>query len=231
MRKIGITLVLAVFLFSLPKAVFALSTPVHNFQKTEVRTDVQNRIIKKQGEIQQLREEKKQEIQQRLEERQTTREVRREEIKQRLSEKRREIIQRFWERMYRRFLAAISRLETLIARIESRLAIIKENNENINTKAIEEEISKARGLLTDASALLSALNSKISEALLDSENPKEDFKIVRTEIIEIKNKLVEVHSILVHVIGDIKGLRTGTTKPVVSPRATIIPTTLPIPTK
>lgn len=221
MRKIGIIILLsAIFLFSLPNAAHALQAHVSNLQDIHIKTNVQNRIIEKQTEMQQIREEKKQEIQQRLEEKRATREARREEIKQRLSERRRKIVQKFWQRMYRRFSAAISRIEKLITRIESRLAIIKKNNKDTDTKTIETEIAEAKNLLNTASASLSALNDKINTALLDSENPREDFKIVKADIIEIKDKLIKVHRILVHIIGDIKGLRIETIKTTVSPTPT-----------
>ena len=45
--------------------------------------------------------------------------------------------------------------------------------------------------------------------MLSSENPGEVIKDIRISIISIKNNLKEVHSILVSVVGQIRGLRIG----------------------
>ena len=45
--------------------------------------------------------------------------------------------------------------------------------------------------------------------MLENDDPKEAFLVIKNTIKEIKSDLVEVHQLLVHLIGDIKGLRVG----------------------
>jgi hypothetical protein len=76
------------------------------------------------------------------------------------------------------------------------------------------------------------------ESFLDNDDPKTAFAEVREIIQQIKVNLIEVHRTLVHVIGDIKGLRVGTEvkpspspepSPVVTPEPTETPTPTPTP--
>ena len=45
--------------------------------------------------------------------------------------------------------------------------------------------------------------------IIESETPREGFVEIKEMVGEIRESLVEVHQILVKVIGDIKGLRVG----------------------
>lgn len=144
------------------------------------------------------------------------------EIRERLTEKRRELIRQFFTRMIRRLEAAISRLEKLISRIESRLAKLESQGENV--AKIREEVENAKTKLTSAKADLELAKSKL-ETVLASDDPKEAFKEVREIIKNVKTQLIEVHRILVHVIGDIKGLRAGQ----ITPPPTGGPTPTPTP--
>ena len=116
-----------------------------------------------------------------------------------------------------RYSAAITRLEKLIDRINSRLAIYKNDNPDLNTAAIESQIETASTILVEAKTSLEAVNINI-ETVLESENPKESFTVLKDELKDTKDMLKEVHSILVHVIGDIKGLQVGNTDVQKSPR-------------
>lgn len=138
-------------------------------------------------------------------------------IAARFTEIRRQRITNFFNRLIKRLESAIARLEKLIERIESRIAKIEEEEEDLATGPITEQVNEAKAMLADAKADLEATKDNF-EALLDSDEPKEVFNEVRGNIIDIKDALVEVHRILVNVIGDIKGLRVGTTgSPGVSP--------------
>jgi hypothetical protein len=151
-------------------------------------------------------------VQERLELKQATREAR---LAQ-LSQKRLSLIKAYFERLVLRLESAIARLEKLIQRIESRLAIYKQQEPGIDTLEIENKIADAMSLLEDAKMDLEAASGNIDE-VLTSDNPKEAFVEVRNIIKGIKTKLVEVHRILVHTIGDIKGLRVGNTSEVEEP--------------
>ncbi|MBI4153393.1 hypothetical protein HY503_00115 [Candidatus Woesebacteria bacterium] len=141
----------------------------------------------------------RQQIQVRNEERRATMEAR-------LTLIRRERLRNFFNRLIRRLEAAIARLERLIARIESRIA--KMEGEDIDTAPITKQVNDAKALLADAKEELAKTKDNF-EDLLSSDKPRVVFKQVRENIGNIKKMLKEVHRILVHVVGDIKGLRVG----------------------
>lgn len=149
-----------------------------------------------------------------------------------LTEIRRERITNFFERMVKRLGAAITRLERLITRIESRIAKIGEADGDIDTAPITEDINEAKALLEEAKTDLQAAEDGFI-AFLEATEPKEAFKLVRENISSVKQKLIEVHRILVHVIGDLKGLRVGQSSPVPSAAASPVvspsPAVSPIP--
>ncbi|KKU04071.1 MAG: hypothetical protein UX88_C0003G0007 [Candidatus Woesebacteria bacterium GW2011_GWC2_47_16] len=154
----------------------------------------------------------KEEIQVRNEERRAT-------ITARLTEIRRERIRNYFNRLVGRLEAAIARLEKLITRIESRIAKIEELDEEIDTAPITEQVNAAKSKLAEAEAELQEVKDVI-ETLLAADNPQEVFETVREKIMNIKDSLIEVHRILVHVIGDLKGLRVG---PTASPGTSPLP--------
>jgi chromosome segregation ATPase len=139
------------------------------------------------------------------------------EIRARINEKKREILRRFFNQMIERFQAAINRLEKLISRIESRLAKIKSQGKNVSQ--IENRLSEAKTKLNDAKANLELLKNKIENLPTSNDELKNFFIETKNLVKSIKIQLIEVHQILVHLIGDIKGLRVGqiTPTPIPSP--------------
>jgi methyl-accepting chemotaxis protein len=131
-------------------------------------------------------------------------------IEAKLNVRKKEIIRNHFLRMTKRLEAAINRLNRLITRIESRIAKIEANNEDINTEPIKKDIQKAKDKLLLATNKLNEAKIKIDD-VLQSNTPKETFAEVKNMIQEIKKDLVEVHRLLVKVIGNIKGLRVGNT--------------------
>lgn len=127
-----------------------------------------------------------------------------------LTEARKVRAREHYGRLYTRLSAAITRLNTLITRIEARLEIIKEENKDIDTTTVEAEIASAKSLLLDAQMDLEAASDNFEE-VLESDDPKATFQLIKDTVMDLKSKLVEVHRILVSVIGDIKGLRVGNT--------------------
>ena len=174
-------------------------------------------------EISQLtKDERKAQVQQTIEERRQLNTQRRLELKQtieerkasqaaRLADIRRQRISHFFGLMKKRIEALILRIERLIARIESRLAKIEETEEEIDTANIHENLDTAKALLEESKDLLILAEEEL-ENTLSSEDPKEAFEIVRETIHQIRDNLKEVHRLLVHVIGDLKGLRVGQTE-------------------
>ncbi len=143
------------------------------------------------------------------------------EIKAKLTEKRQRLIRQFFTRMVKRLEAAITRLEKLISRIESRLAKLESQGEDVSK--IKTEIEDAKTKLTGTKADLEEAKTKL-ETVLESEDPKAAFAEVKNLIKGVKTQLIGVHRILVHVIGEIKGLRVGQITPKPTPTPTAIPT-------
>lgn len=172
----------------------------------------QERILKQQERQEEIRKE----IMERVQERKATRSAA-------LAEFRKERIRHFFNLISLRIEAAINRLERIIARIESRIAKIEAENTGINPTSIKNDVQKAKDLVAEARVSLEALKSNL-EVALASEQPKDSFAVIREGLKDIRDNLVEVHRILVHVIGDIKGLRVGVGKltPTVTP--TPVPT-------
>jgi len=124
-----------------------------------------------------------------------------------LAESKKVNIRRLYENMYKKYFAMIKRLEKLASRIEAKMAAIEEE-ENINLAGSKAELAKARALLDTADASLTAADNTF-EQTLDSTDPKSSFAVIGESLIDTKKNLVEVHGILVKIIGEIKGIRVG----------------------
>ena len=151
--------------------------------------------------------------------------VKKAEVKARLSAQRQRLIKAFFERMVKRVEAAIARLEKLISRIESRLDKIEAEGTNVTD--IRASVNQAQLKIDQAKTDLNIAQAAIEE-LLSAEDPKEAFVAVRKTIKEIKMNLIEAHRILVHLIGNIQGLRAGQEEK--KPKGTATPTEEPTPT-
>lgn len=187
-----------------PSCAIAVKPEEVVIRQAERRLEIEQRKEEHLQSLQELRQgilEKREANRLRIEEKRAT-------IAARLTERKRERIREFYGRMTERFEAAINRLERLINRIESRLSKIEENDEDVDTATIREEVDAAKELLAEASAALSAAETSV-EDILSSDDPKAMFTEVKGLLVGIKDQLKEVHRMLVHVIGDIKGLRVG----------------------
>ncbi|HJX46194.1 MAG TPA: hypothetical protein VJ399_03460 [Patescibacteria group bacterium] len=210
-----IALVLPLVLFAIPAALYAKSTKASSPSPRPTRSPNFKLLQETRREELKLRIEEK--LTEKREERNQNRindetQIGTPSSKQiRIQEKKKELIRNYFSRLSIRMEAAIARLEKLIKRIENRVAIIKSENSGIDTALIDSEIIKAKDLLEHAKTELIAVNG-IIEDTLTSNDPKTAFVVVRDSIKNVKNDLVEVHRILVHLIGDIKGLRVGNTQ-------------------
>ncbi len=133
----------------------------------------------------------------------------------RVCEVRKDRIKAFFEQMVKRLEALIKRLEKLIDRIDSRIAKIESSGGTVSP-ATKAQVALAKTELADAKTKLNLLKGNI-DTLLTCDNPKAAFKTVKGRLGEIKKELKDVHRILVHIIGDIKGLRVGENKPSPTP--------------
>ncbi len=154
---------------------------------------------------------------QRSENRVTIREELRQRIQQniathseRLSKIKQGRIKQYFSRMIRRLEAAVERLERLILRIESRLTKIKSSEQDLDTTKVEADLFNAKNLLESAKSDIQITRDDFDK-LIGSDNLKENFKTIIETVHNIKQQLIQVHKILVQVIGEIKGLRAGRT--------------------
>lgn len=198
MKKIFLAIIFLTLVSALPVSAKTLEWSNPQGNKPSSGTEVQNRIENRKNEnIPTLQAEK------RLE----------------LREQKKKNIQTYFTQMTKRLELLISRLETLTARIESRIAKLEAGGQNLTEE--KNQINLAKTKLDKARSDLNSANSKLEE-ILTGNNPKQAFAEVRTLIKDLKTQLKEVHQILVHVIGNIKGLRIGSEKitPKVSPKPT-----------
>ncbi|OGM20024.1 hypothetical protein A2863_02395 [Candidatus Woesebacteria bacterium RIFCSPHIGHO2_01_FULL_38_9b] len=184
--------------------VILLLTPsfVNAQTPTLSRTQIKQPTIRQMKvERQLLLEQKRLELQERLQDKKASREAQ-------LNQKRQDRIKKYWGMLEKRLNAAIERLERLVNRLDSRIAKIKSSGEDIDASEEESVLLEAKQKLTDAKAQLEIADSMLDE-VLTSQNPKEAFDIIRETVKDIKSDLIEIHRMLVQVIGDLKGLRVG----------------------
>lgn len=126
---------------------------------------------------------------------------------QKLTFTRRERIRAYVTNMFARLEAMVGRLEKLIARMEARLEDF-EATSNKDKAKVESELEKAKTILAETKTDI-AEAKETAGSLIDSQDPKEVFGDLRGQIAAIKKDLVAVHKILVQVLGEMKGLRSG----------------------
>lgn len=199
MRYLIITIAFLIVIFS-PKDI-AAQINNGNPVPLNVRTLVEERIERN--------EEKREAIRLKIEEKIATREAAKEQLKAKLEEKAQNRIRSLFGKISTRMESAISRLYTLIGRMEARLTIFEEEGESIED--IQGKINSARELLESAEESLATANTGL-EAVVGSEDPRAGYIYIKDAVKDIKSTLVDAHSILVQVIGDMKGLRVGTTE-------------------
>ena len=192
--RCGLTLV-EVIIAMLVLAI-SFSALLATFSMARKSTLFADQTMEMMHEVRQKIENKKEEMKQKVEKE-------KEERKEKLTQKRKEIIKNHFQRMLKRFEAVVSRLEKLIARIETRM-----NKIGYNDRA---DLNKAKESLASAKSKIEVLKSDFEKVLV-SENLKESFKQVVQTAREIKKEFVEVHKLLVHIIGNLKGLRVGNEK-------------------
>lgn len=193
MKKFTVGLLSLIILLLFPTLVFA--------QTDDSGTTIREELRSRAEERREMVEQRRLELMQKIEEKKATREAR-------LTEVRQQRIRLFWGRLKRRLLAAMDRLERLIERIESRLTKFEEANPDLDTASIHNELDEAKEMLEVARTECEAADATIDE-ILESEDPKAAFEEIREAVMTIKMQLIEIHRILVMVIGDIKGLRVG----------------------
>lgn len=198
MRSLIIAITFLIVIFS-PKDIAAQANNGSSMP-LDIKTLVEERIERN--------EEKREEIRLKIEVKTATREAAKEQLKAKLEEKAQNRIQLLFGKVATRMESAINRLYTLIERMEARLEIFTEEGENV--EGIQGEIDSAKELLASAEESLAVANTGLEEVVA-SDDPKAGFVYIKDAVKDIKSTLIEAHSILVQVIGDMKGLRVGVT--------------------
>lgn len=124
---------------------------------------------------------------------------------------RKENLSRYVQKLVARLGAMVQRLEILIVRIESRIEKISTEFPEQDLSATKKDVAKAKTTLISAKEKIAELES-LGDGLSDTEEPKVVFKELKTKLESIKKDLKETHRLLVHAIGEIKGLRVGELK-------------------
>ena len=130
---------------------------------------------------------------------------------EKLTSIKRERIMSFSNKMIVRLEATIERLEKLITRIEERIVKIETTSNDINVSEIKVSLNQAKQKLTLIKSDVITLKESLND-VTTSEDPKAMFEEAREKLNGIKEDIKDVHSILVKLIGDIKGLRVGEDK-------------------
>lgn len=134
-----------------------------------------------------------------------------EQVREKISAVRRERIRSYFGHMVTRFEAIIERLEKIITRLETRIKKIESGNEEIKTDSVKNDIKQAKEMVSSVKIELQKTKT-LNEEMLASDDPKISFEKVRESTKNIKENLTEIHKLLVHAIGELKGLRVGQSK-------------------
>lgn len=113
-------------------------------------------------------------------------------------------IKEFFKKMHGKMVRAIAKEENLIGRIESRLAKLQAEGQDVTR--IQIKVADAKAKLAKAKIDLAALDAKVT-ALNQAQDQKQVVQSILTDVNNIKKQLIEVHRILQSTIPDIKGLR------------------------
>lgn len=124
-----------------------------------------------------------------------------------LSQQKQGLVTNYYNKMSDKMWAMIDRLNVLITRIDARIAVVEEETDKDLTLVIS-NVNTAKILLTDTKAILTS-SDEMFQTVIASSDPKESFEILRENINDIKMNLVEVHQLLVKVIGNLEGLTGG----------------------
>jgi len=130
---------------------------------------------------------------------------------EKLSATRRERIMNFSNKMIVRLEATVERIEKLISKIEERILKIEAGKKDIDVAKVKESLDEAKQSLALIKIEVTLFKESLGK-IPDAEDPKVVFKEVRETLKGIKEDLKDVHSMLVKLIGDIKGLRVGDNK-------------------
>lgn len=142
------------------------------------------------------------EAQKRIEEAKAKALDRREELKNRLDDARKDRIKAFLERLYKRFAAAIDRLEHISERVTARIDKIEEKT-GIDLSEAKGLVETANMEIADAKAALEEARAEVAAAI-ESDTPKESMSAVEAFIREAHSHVKAAHQALVSAIRAIR---------------------------
>ena len=123
------------------------------------------------------------------------------------AEKRAENITRFVKNVTNKFDSTIERLEKLIAKIESRITKIEAGENDYDLTKIKADTKVAKDKLSATKTKYNGIELNLNNSM-EKETLKSTFKKIAMDLRGIKKELTSVHTMLVKIIGDIKGLKS-----------------------
>ena len=136
-------------------------------------------------------------------------EAKRESIKNSVEERRqnavdkiKERVDQFVQNVVNRYEAAISRLEKLADRIDSRIA--KMEADKIDVTKAKELMVKAKAKIEIAKTSIIGITTTISTNATTTALMKEEFKIIKTQVEKAKEDIKTAHAVLVDVVKNLK---------------------------
>lgn len=130
----------------------------------------------------------------------------REQVRERLAEKRKQIIRDHFNRMMKRFDAALERIKKIGERIQSRIERAKANGKDV--ASAQTALDRAKTSWQEAKSAVDGVKGKL-ESVLSADDPKAAFKDVQNLIEAARDKIKAAHAAMVDAITTLKGVGGG----------------------
>lgn len=101
-----------------------------------------------------------------------------------------------------RLTSALTRMEKISARIETRMEKMK--SEGLDTTSGEAKLVEAMSLIATTQAALATATG--SEATLTSDDPKESFRALRAQYMSIRDSIKQIHTLLKESVSLLRGV-------------------------
>lgn len=187
--------------------VLGLLLPLYN---ASAQTTTPSRSPVRQQTVTEVKERIREQTEEKIQERKT-----------RLEEKRAQRIRLLSSLLTRRIEAVIERLEKLIERMDARLAIMSQSG--ADTQRVQSLLDTEKENLELVKSQFKSFK-ELSEAIPNSEDPRQTYNDAKIKMSEIKRNLVSVHTQLAHIIRLMIGLRVGQSR---AEETSPIPTEIP----
>ncbi|MCR4263786.1 MAG: hypothetical protein NUV98_03665 [Candidatus Roizmanbacteria bacterium] len=206
MKRVALILILSTNLYFISAAMVSAQTGEEaDVVTTTDDTDTQEEsTVTRQKRIEDQKaalEEKKAALGEKKTERVATREAMKEELKENRIERLSDVANMRFERILRRYTAAIARLAHIIERFNTRLETLADEGHDVSQA--QAFVDTASDHVAQAELLLSEAESEFP-AVLASENPTSSFATVKDTFKEAKDELIAAHTALRSALAEIK---------------------------